>query len=203
MLSVSCGQDYHFLWDALGWPDRTIIFPFSAWHVLSLRMVHLVVLHKNYLETKFNLNLCPSIHMVHMLTCVSSACWPQECHLLHRGTFQPLTGIWKKSIMRQLFLLSLSYYPGNKSQRKATCGDVELQPSQTYMKGNTVWSASPLQTGRENNSSQTIMTICRAHTQGIANLQNTAHKLKSVTILSTPQQALWPMHIDQQTPSNF
>lgn len=37
----------------------------------------------------------------------------------------------------------------------------------------------------------------------IANLPNTARKLKNVTILSTPQQALWPMHIDQQTPSNL
>lgn len=42
-----------------------------------------------------------------------------------------------------------------------------------------------------------------AHIQGITNLQNTAQKFKSVTLLSTPQQALWPMHIDQQTPSNF
>ena len=46
------------------------------------------------------------------------------------------------------------------------------------------------------------MTMCVAQIQGRAGLQNTAHK--RVTVLPMPQQALWPMHINQrQTPSNF
>ncbi len=57
---------------------------------------------------------------------------------------------------------------------------------------------------KENKSSRTKMTICIAHIQGIANLQNTANTANSKELfLSTPQQALWPMHIDPQTPSHF
>lgn len=41
--------------------------------------------------------------------------------------------------MRQLTALSLSCScSADKSHEKATCDDVELQPSQTHIKGNTV-----------------------------------------------------------------
>lgn len=114
--------------------DQTVL-SFSlcnvTWCVWSLKLPLVVVL---LLDINFKLNLRPrDSHTVYMLVAILSTSWPKESCLLYRVTFQPLTGFKKITVMRQRPSFSLSCCcPVDKSHEKATCGDVELQPSQTY-----------------------------------------------------------------------